>query len=384
MKLLSVFLKTLREQWRDRWTLLLMLTLAPFFVFLYWLFFGGGSTRFDVLVLNQDAGIDTTWNAGADLVAALEHDPAVQYEDGQPMLKVHTVSSRQDAETRLKDRDADLLLIVPGDFSAALAAGEDTAITFVGDLTNSYYSVAGVLANAAIASYLGSLDQSASGPPVTITEEALGDSGARTEFETYVPGLLIFAVVMLVFPVAMTVAREIEHGTLRRLQITHMSAFDLLGGISAAQVLVGILAILLTFGVAVALDFESQGPLWVAVLVGAVTGLSVVGVGLVVACFARTVTQASLIANFPLMLMMFFSGSIFPVPGVTLVTIGGRDIGAFDFLPPTHAVVALNKVLTLGEGLGDITYELAAVLVLSVLYFAAGVALFQRLHLRRA
>ena len=110
--------------------------------------------------------------------------------------------------------------------------------------------------------------------------------------------------------------------------------------------------------------------------------LSVIGTGLVVACFSETVAQAFVIANFPLGLFMFFSGAMFPIPQVPLITIAGRSIGLYDILPPTHAVVALNKVLTLGADLGDVTYELAALLVLSVLYFAVGVWLFRRRHLR--
>jgi ABC-2 type transport system permease protein len=54
----------------------------------------------------------------------------------------------------------------------------------------------------------------------------------------------------------------------------------------------------------------------------------------------------------------------------------------FDSLPPTHAAVALNKVLSLGAGMDDIVYELSAMTVLSLLYFAAGVWLFRRMHLR--
>jgi hypothetical protein len=46
-------------------------------------------------------------------------------------------------------------------------------------------------------------------------------------------------------------------------------------------------------------------------------------------------------------------------------------------------VVALNKVLTLGAGLGQVAYELIALVVLSAVYFAAGVRLFQKRHLRR-
>jgi len=83
-----------------------------------------------------------------------------------------------------------------------------------------------------------------------------------------------------------------------------------------------------------------------------------------------------------LALFMFFSGAVFPIPRVTLFTVGGRAIGLYDVLPPTHAVVALNKVLTLGAGLGDVIYELAALLILSAVYFAAGVWLFSRTHLR--
>ena len=65
-----------------------------------------------------------------------------------------------------------------------------------------------------------------------------------------------------------------------------------------------------------------------------------------------------------------------------LFDIGGHPFALQDILPPTHAVVALNKVLSLGVGLGSVTYELTALLVLSALYFAAGVWVFQRRKLK--
>jgi ABC-2 type transport system permease protein len=79
---------------------------------------------------------------------------------------------------------------------------------------------------------------------------------------------------------------------------------------------------------------------------------------------------------------MFFTGAIFPIPKVVLFTLGGRAIGLYDLLPPTHAVVALNKVLTLGAGLADVMYEVSALLILSLAYFALGAWLFQRKHMR--
>jgi ABC-2 type transport system permease protein len=187
---------------------------------------------------------------------------------------------------------------------------------------------------------------------------------------------------MLIFLASMSVAREIETGTLKRLQLTPVSSVDIMGGITAALVLIGVVAIGLAFLVAVLCGFRSQGPLWVAILVGAMTSVSVIGLGMVVASFTRTVSQAFIVANFPMAMMMFFSGVIYPLPKVTIFTVGARQIGLYDILPPTHAVVALNKVLTLGAGLSEVAYELSALTILSILYFAVGVWLFKRYHLR--
>jgi ABC-2 type transport system permease protein len=387
MRLLSVLRKSLLEQTRDILALSLTLVFAPLFVFLYSLLFPSGSTTYRIVVLNNDVSVQladgSTLAAGDQVVEAIE---GVKYADGNPLLLTKPVAELTEVEPLLRDREATAFVVIPEDFSRTIQAarGGDhsvtTSVTFGGDLTNPYYVVAALLATTAVDSYV----QEATGqqPLVQYIEEPLGASAARSEFEVYVPGLLVFSVMMLVFTAPMTVAREVEAGTLRRLQITRMTAFDLLGGITLSLVLVGVVAVVLTLLTALALGFRSQGPLWVAVPVGVVTSLSVIGLGLIVACFSKTVAQAFVIANFPLGLFMFFSSAVFPVPRVSLFSLGGRTIGLYDILPPTHAVVALNKVLTLGAGLGDVAYELTALLLLSVVYFAVGVWLFQRAHLR--
>jgi ABC-2 type transport system permease protein len=104
--------------------------------------------------------------------------------------------------------------------------------------------------------------------------------------------------------------------------------------------------------------------------------------GLLVACFCRTVTEAFLVANVPLFVLMFLSGAMFPLPRVPLFSVAGRPLLLTDLLPLSHAVAAMNKVLTLGAGPGEVAFELAALAVLSVAYYAAGMGLFQRMHLR--
>jgi ABC-2 type transport system permease protein len=65
-----------------------------------------------------------------------------------------------------------------------------------------------------------------------------------------------------------------------------------------------------------------------------------------------------------------------------MFTLAGHDFGVYDILPPTHAVVALNKVLTLGAVLDEVVYELTMLTILSILYFVIGAWLFKRYHLR--
>lgn len=387
MRLFTIFLKTVREFSRDWWVLGLSLAFAPFFVFLYWVWFQGGSTSYTVLVINHDQGATLATGerlqAGEAAIAAVQ---AVQYADGRPLLLARPVADRLEAEKLLRKRSGVMFIEFPENFSqavAALQAGDRsvyTQVVFGGDLTNVYYSVGAALALTAVDGYV--FKATGQQPLLGYQEQPLGASAARSEFETYVPGTLIFAVIMMIFLAAMTVAREIEAGTLLRLKITLMSAFDLLGGISLALVGMGLLSVLLTFAVAQALGFHSQGPVWVAALVGAVTSLSIIGMGMLVASFSGSVSQAFIIANFPMGLMMFFSGAIFPMPKATLFTIGEQAIGLYDILPATHAVNALTKVLTLGAGFGDVVYELGMLLVLSLIYFGVGVWLFERRYLR--
>jgi ABC-2 type transport system permease protein len=389
MRLLWVFRKSFKEQTRDVLVLALTLVFAPAFVYLYTLFFPSGSTTYGVLLLNNDLGVQledgSTWFASESMTAQLKE---VTYSNGQPMLVVKTVEDRSAAEEQLRDREAAVLAILPADFSATLLAAQQgefdlpTHVIFAGDLTNPYYAVAAVMVNMALEKYLNTIIGQSR--PVQVLEEPLGASAARSEFEIYVPGLLVFAVIMLIFAVSMAVAREVESGTLKRLQITRMTSLDLLGGMSLVFVLIGIVSVLLTFLTAWVLGFRSQGPLGVAILIGAVTSVSIVGAGLVVAGFSNTVNQAFLIANFPLAFFMFFSGAMFPIPRVTLFEILGHPVGLYDLFPPTHAVVALNKVLTLGVSIEGVIYELSVLSLLSAIYYLFGVWLFKRRHLAMA
>lgn len=388
MRIWSVLRKCAREQKRDLWILGLSLAFAPLFVFIYWMFTGGNATTsYGVLVINHDAGTTfsdgSTLNGGEEAITAMEQ---LTFKDGSPILRVKIITDRTTGEKALRDREGTLLVIIPEDFSQVIADAQaggrtlTTDVEYVGDLTNPYYTVAAVMAMTAIDGY--SVAMADEYRVVGILETALGDSAARTEFEIYIPGLFVLAVILMMFQASMMVARDIESGSLQRLKITRLTAFQYLSGTTLWLMLIAIITVLVTFATAAAFGFRSQGSLWIAILVGVITSLSIIGVGMIVASFSRSVSQAFVIANFPFGFFMFLTGAAFPVPMGTLFTVAGREISIVDILPPTHAVTALNKVFTLGVGVNGVIYELSALSVLSVIYFGIGVWLFRKIHLK--
>jgi ABC-2 type transport system permease protein len=110
--------------------------------------------------------------------------------------------------------------------------------------------------------------------------------------------------------------------------------------------------------------------------------LSAVGIGLIVACFARNDGDAVNLASAALVPMVFLSDAMYPMPDAPLFTIAGRTIEAYDFLPATHAAAAMRQVLIFGGGIADIAYELVALTHLSIFLLATGVVLYQRLKMR--
>ncbi len=389
MRLLNIVIKCFREQKRDLWVLGLSLAFAPLFVFIYYLMTGGtGSTSYSVLVINKDRPVaqsgGTALSAGEEVVAGLR---GLAYKSGNPLLRVTLTGDRTQAERQVYDRQASALVIIPPDFSATLAAYRDgktpaaARVTLVGDLTNPTYTIAAVMVMSVTDGYASQITRAPR--PVELNEIPLGASSSRSEFENYIPGLLVMAVVLMVFQAAMMPARDIEKGTLRRLRLSAASSFEYLGGTAVWLTLVAVLSILITFATAVGLGFRSQGPLGAAILIDIVAALSVIAVGLIVACLSKTVSQAFVIANFPLGFLMFLTGAAFPLPRPTLLTLFGHPVSYADFLPPTHAVIALNKIFTLGAGFGEVLFEFCALVLLTGVYFGIGVWLFRRTQMKR-
>ena len=293
------------------------------------------------------------------------------YADGRPVFSLIETDDLQAADAALKDKSATALLIVSPE-------GE---FTLRGDAISGQFYRASVLLEGLLRRYADR--RAGRAEIVRVGVEPLGGfAGAQSLCDLYAPGIITFAILMIIPQTAMLAAREIRWRTLRRLRLTCINTWELLGGISLAQVIVAALQVLLVFLGALALGFHNQGSLLLALLVGIVLSISAIGMGLIVACFVENDSQAANIGGAVSMLQVFLSGSWFALPPITVFTMLGHQIDLFDIFPTTSGFLALQQVLVYGADLGDIAFRLGITLLLSGVYFAIGVILFQKFQMR--
>ena len=205
-----------------------------------------------------------------------------------------------------------------------------------------------------------------------------------SDFQAGIPGVMVFGIMLLVAVTAMVMVRENVNQTLRRLRLTRLRARDLLIGVTLAQLAVAALMIPITFGTAVLFGFRPNGSLLLAIGIGLLLSLGAVGLGLIVACFAHTDSEAANLGAGVGVMLALVSGAMGPMPAAPLMTIGGRAIQIYDFMPTAQATQALRQVLVLGAGLDAILYQLVMLALLSLLFLTIGVLLYQRRQLRHA
>jgi ABC-2 type transport system permease protein len=218
--------------------------------------------------------------------------------------------------------------------------------------------------------------------PLKFETESLTPLKSLTDFDLYIPGLLGLALIMLMFTAAATLIKEKDKGTIIRLRISNMTTTEWLIAVSLSQVIIGLLAIGLTYLTAVGFGYQATGSLMAMSVVGIMSCLAIIAISVLVAALLRTIFDLMTIGCFPFFILMFFSGGMFPIPTISLFALGERSINVNDILPTTHSIAAFGKILNQGAGLGDVTYEMWAIIILTVLYFAVGIWLFTRRHMR--
>lgn len=177
-------------------------------------------------------------------------------------------------------------------------------------------------------------------------------------------GVLCGAILMVV---------EEEEGMRTRLGLTEMGPFALVGSklVLASAVVFLQSAAMLLIAIAVFGAFASNAPL--ALLVIAAASFSCIGIGLVIAAFARQVAGAvilSVLVSFPL---IFMTGAVFPL----------SQMPAFmqwiaHAIPLTYAIEALSGVMLRGETMAEVARQIGILVAFGAALLALGSVLVRR------
>lgn len=379
MKLVASIMKSIKENIRDWKVIVMVLIFSPFFILLMYLFYGGEPTTYKVGILNFDGGKPST-----ELVAMLADTKG---KDGLGLFKLINISNEEELRVKVKEKTIDIGILIPDDYSQKLSdANEEimspTVIKFYGSMSNSRYTVAAVMAGDVINEQ--GIKSANIILPSLISETFLEKQQPLNEFEGYVPGLIALAVLMILFSATASIVKENEKKTLIRLKLSRLGAFNFLSGISIVQAAIAVAAIVLSYWTALGLGYKPAGGFGAVLVVGIISSFSMVAISLVVASFLDTVFDVLTIGCFPFFILMFFSGSMFPLPKMNMFTIGGHSFGITDILPLTHTANAFNKILNYGAGINGVLFDIFMIILLTLIYFAIGLLLYQKRKLSKA
>lgn len=378
MKLVATINKSFKESIRDWKILALVLMFSPFFLLLIYLLYGQSPTTYKIGIINLDEG-----NSSSGLMDSIN---TIKGPSGTELFQIVDINSTDDLKEKVKGKTLDIGIVIPNDYSKISADKSEmrkpAVVHFYGSMSNAKYTVAAAfVANAVNQQGMVAAKITL---PTSISETFLEKRVPLNEFEEYVPGLISLAVLMILFTATASIVKENDKKTLIRLKLSRLGAFNFLAGVCIVQAVISIAAIVISYWTAFALGYRPEGNFGSILFIGIISSLSIVSISLVAASFLNTIFDVLTIGCFPFFILMFFSGSMFPLSKINILTIFGHSLGVTDILPLAHTVDAFNKILNYGAGLNDVAFDIFMIVLLTAIYFSAGLLLYQRRKLSKA
>jgi ABC-2 type transport system permease protein len=190
-----------------------------------------------------------------------------------------------------------------------------------------------------------------------------------------IPGLISLVLGIPGLSVAMTLAREHEHGTMEQLMATPISRAELLVGKIGPYLLSGVVNVILTTGFAMWwFDVPFRGSFLLYLLLSVFYFFSLLSMGMIVGVFLRTQAGA-LAASFLVVFFpgFFLTGIFFPI--AAMPSIVRLEASA---LPGTHFTIITRGIFTTGVGLSVLWPNLVAMIVLGVVFIGIAALFFRK------
>lgn len=174
------------------------------------------------------------------------------------------------------------------------------------------------------------------------------------------------------FGVGYVIVRYRKNAVLKRLKATPLSAFEFVSAqlVSRLFIVLFISTVVYT-GCNFLFDFLMLGSYFDLIVIGMLGAFCLISLGLLVASRSKSEELIGGLLNLTSWPMMMLSGVWFSLEGApsALKTVA-------DFLPLTHLVAGARQIITEGATLGDISYHITSLLVMSAIFLSLGAYFF--------
>ena len=391
MKFHIIAAKDLKIILRDRNALLMMFLVPMLIISVSGLALGGDyeqNMRISVLVVDLD---------NDEVSRGL-----VEFLEDIDILDVDMESNEFAARERVKNQEYGRLIIIPLGFTESVMTGQDTELLIITTPTEESQNTvlekivegyaSRISTNVVVVKTVGAYgipvyteeqileivdtaEQFVQPPPVEVTIESTASSLAEfSAFTQYVPG---FAVMFLLFTTvqigSVSLIKEQEAGTLRRLVTAPISRVEIIGGKIASTFIRGFvqLTVLMYFGnVVFDLDLGSD-TLALLILIAAIT-LASTGLGLLVAVLVKTADQADSVSLLLVLIMSAVGGSWWPL---FIEPQFMQDMAHFTIT--AWAMEGFYDLIYFDLGLAGIVEEVGILVLMMIIFFGIAISQFK-------
>jgi ABC-2 type transport system permease protein len=210
-------------------------------------------------------------------------------------------------------------------------------------------------------------------PGAALQRQAAAGSAIRY-VDWVVPGLLGMNMMFsCLFGIGYVIVRYRKSGYLKRLNATPLTALEfLVAQLVSRLVLTLVVTVGVFIGTTLFLHFRMEGSYLDLFVVTLLAAISMIAMGLIVAARVSSEEFAGGVLNLLSWPMMVLSGVFFSLDGAP-------DFVRFiaDLFPLTHLLTAARAIMLEGAHLADVAYNVGALVLMSVVFLAAGAGLFR-------
>jgi len=380
MTSLAVARNVLRRILRDGRTLALIVILPLFFVLIYGNSFSGSYSDLRVVVVNEDNGLASVRTAEVGRVTLTVNLASAFVAALDPNVFDIVILDDADEALDLVGDGAWAALVFPKSFSNAVVS---EAVRASGERKTEFEgSTVTILPNEPVAGPLTKLVIDDSNPLVAGAILAAFDSAFAAVLETQqssvtvdslldvsrlyggeirmldftAPGIIGFAMTLItVMLTVMAVVRERTGGTLTRILIAPVSAWQVTLGYTLAFTLIAVFQAVELFLASLWLfDIRFIGDPGAVILVIILFAVGLQGIATLISTLAKNEAQAMQFVLFLLIPSIMLSGVFWPLETMPAAV---RPLSYA--IPLTYANSALRKIMLTGHGLGALSFELS-------------------------